>query len=210
MEKQHELAEKAETLAKIRDRAKEEANQRHSKAKQKQAEQEAEQQRVRERCVEEGAAKIQQKKQQKREEERRLKQELREISTKRQFLAADAAMVEARGHGEQQRGLEREAKSRQKVLLVEQRRKNEIKAKEARIRHDNRQQDADEYRAMTEAVNDRLRRAKAADSALKDEILKAASSARDTQRTIERKNTMEFGHSSNRYMQRVARMSSSA
>merc|ERR1712050_67415 len=197
---------KAETLAKIRDRAKEEAHQRHAKAKQKQQDKEAEQQRHRERCVEEVAAKNQQKS----EEERRLKQELREISTKRQFLAADAAMVEARGHGEQQRGLDREARQRQKVTLVEQRRKNEIKAKEARIRHDNRQADADEYRVMTEAVNDRLRRAKAADSALKDEILKAATSARDTQRTIERKNTMEFGHSSNRYMQRVAKMSSSA
>merc|ERR1711972_211160 len=120
-----------------------------------------------------------------------------------------AAMVEARGHGEQQRGLDREARQRQKVLLVEQRRKNEIKAKEARIRHDNRQQEADDYKLMTEAVNDRLHRAKVADTALKEEILKAASSARDCQRTIERKNTMEFGHTSNRYMQRVAKMSKS-
>merc|ERR1712187_433180 len=51
MEKQQELAEKAETLAKIRERAKAEANERHAKTKQKQQEREAEQQQHRERCV---------------------------------------------------------------------------------------------------------------------------------------------------------------
>merc|ERR1712203_579811 len=44
MEKQQELAEKAETLAKIRERAKAEANERHAKSKQKQQEQAALQQ----------------------------------------------------------------------------------------------------------------------------------------------------------------------
>lgn len=210
IEKQQELSEKAETLAKIRARAKEESSQRHAQAKQKQVEVEQQMQEHREKCVVEVAEKIQQKKQQKREEELRLKKELREISTKRQFLAADAAMVEARGHGEQHRGLEREAKSRQKITLIEQRKKNEITAKEAVIRHDNRIADAAQYKSMTEAVNDRLRRAKVADAALKDEIIKAASSARTTQKTIERKNTAEFGHSSNRYMQRVSKMSISA
>mmetsp|Transcript_99109 Transcript_99109/g.212345 ORF Transcript_99109/g.212345 Transcript_99109/m.212345 type:complete len:757 (-) Transcript_99109:76-2346(-) len=210
LEKQQELAEKAETLAKIRERAKEESQQRHSHAKKKQQELEEQQAQHREQCIVEVSEKIQQKKAQKLQEEQRLKKELREISMKRQFLAADAAMVEARGHGEQHRGLEREAKNRQKGLLIEQRRKNEIMGKEARIRHDNRQSDAEAYKAMTEAVNDRVRRAKVADAALKDEILKAATSARTSQKTIERKNTAEFGHSSNRYMQRVSKMSVSA
>lgn len=209
LEKNQELAEKADTLAKIRERAKDEAKQRHEAMRRKKQEEEEAQQRYREQCIEEVAQKIQKKKQQKREEELRLRKELKEISMKRQFLAANAEMVEAKAHAEQHAGLDREARCRQKETLAEQRRQNEIKTKETMLRRLNRQNDQDHYKAMQEEVNERLRRAKAADVALKGEILRANVTARNSQKSLERKCRDEFGHSSSKYSGGPARMTRS-
>merc|ERR1719506_39277 len=122
--KQVELAEKAETLAKIRDMAKEESVERHIVVKERKKDAEARQKVYREQCVVEAAEKIAQKKKARREEELHLKKELKEISTKRQFLAANAEMVEAKAHSEQQSGLEREAAARQRFQLHEQKKVN--------------------------------------------------------------------------------------
>lgn len=45
--------------------------------------------------------------------------------------------VEAKAHAEQQAGLDREAMKRQKVSLIEQRKKNRIKVGEVQQRRDN-------------------------------------------------------------------------
>lgn len=210
MEKQQDLAERAETLAKIRERAKDEARQRNDMILKKKQEDEEAQQRYREDCIEEVAKKIQLKKQQKREEELRLRKELKEIAMKRQFLAANAEMVEAKAHAQQLAGLDREARCRQRDTLSEQRRQNEIKSKDAMIRRTNRQNEQDEFKAMQEAVNERLRRAKDANSGLKDDILKASVSARNSQRTLERKLKEEYGHSTNKYSGGLERMAKSS
>merc|ERR1712025_1209315 len=97
--------------------------------------------RIREQCVIEASEKIKKKKNQKREEEARLRRELKEISIKRQFLQANAEMMEIKAHGEQQKGLEREAKDRQNNLLLEQKKKNEVKSKEQTIRRENKQKE---------------------------------------------------------------------
>lgn len=177
-EKQLELAEKADALGKIRDRAKQESQERHAVVKVKKKEAEERQKSYREQCVVEAAGKIEQKKKERREEELRLKRELKEISTKRQFLAANAEMVEAKAHSEQQAGLEREASSRQRVGLVEQSRLNDIKKKERTILRNNRSASVDVYETMKAAVTERITRAKAEDEILKRSILQATTSAK--------------------------------
>jgi len=177
-EKQLELAEKAETLAKIRDMAKQESQERHAVVKVRKKEAEERQKGFREQCVVEAAEKIAQKKKERREEELRLKKELKEISTKRQFLAANAEMVEAKAHSEQQAGLEREAAARQRIGLYEQSRANDIKKGERAILRVNRAASVDTYEQMKVAVTDRIKRAKADDAVLKSEILQATTSAK--------------------------------
>jgi len=177
-QKQLEFAEKAETLAKIRDMAKQESQERHIVVKEKKKEAEERQARYREQCVVEAAEKIEKKKRERREEELRLKRELKEISTKRQFLAANAEMVEAKGHAEQQDGLEREARARQRTQLVEQKKLNDIKIKEKTILRNNRAASADAYEVMKAAVTERIQRAKVEDEILKRSILKATTSAK--------------------------------
>jgi len=211
LEKQQELAEKAETLAKIRERAKEEHQVRSASVRRQKEESEMAQKAYREKCILEVADRIQQKKQQKHQEELRLKKELKELSAKRQFLQANADHVEAKAHAEQHHGLEREARDRQRNLLLDQARQNIVKNRDAAVARTNRQNDQNEYKAMQEAVNERLRRAKASSTQLKDDILRANTSARNSQKTIERRLKEEIGHSSNKYLQRVAqRMAVSA
>jgi len=177
-EKQLELAEKAETLAKIRDMAKQESHERHIVVKERKKEAEVRQKVYREQCVVEAAEKIAQKKKERREEELRLKKELKEISTKRQFLAANAEMVEAKAHSEQQSGLEREAAARQRCQLFDQKKLNDIKIKEKAILRTNRAASCDQYEQMKVAVTERINRAKADDVILKNSILQATTSAK--------------------------------
>merc|ERR1719194_262263 len=119
----------------------------------RQEEEEAQRQRIREQCIIDAAEKIAQKKNMKREEEARLRRELKEISIKRQFLQANAEMVEAKAHGEQQKGLEREARDRQNNLLLEQKMKNDVKAKEKTIRIENKAAEREEFKKMCEEVD---------------------------------------------------------
>jgi len=176
--KQVELAEKAETLAKIRDMARGESQDRHIVMKERKVQEENRKQVYRDQCVVEAAEKIAQKKKDRREEELRLKKELKEISTKRQFLAANAEMVEAKAHSEQQAGLEREAAARQRSGLYDQSRVNDIKRKEKTILRQNRAASYDAYEEMKDAVTDRISRAKVDDTLLKASILQSTTSAK--------------------------------
>lgn len=203
VEKQHELKEKAETLAKIRERSKSESQAKHAAIKQRKIEVAEAQKQYREQCTVEVAERIQQKKKEKLQEEIRLKKELKEIAVKRQFLAANASMVEAKAHAEQHAGLEREAKDRQHVGLKEQRRANVIVARDAITRRQVKEAEAEEYKVMQTAVNERISRAKASDAQLKEEVMKASLSARNSQFEIVRRQRQEVGHSSNKYMQKV-------
>jgi len=204
LEKQQELSEKAEALGKIRDMAKEEAVQRHAAEKQRKIEIEERQQKYREKCIEEAAVRIAEKKKAKRAEELRLRKELKEISIKRQFLSANAEMVEAKAHGEQQAGLEREARERQTRSLIEQKRKNDIKVKELSLHHLNKQNEVEEYKVMQEAMEARLRQSKKDDVALKSHLKGIVTSAREVQKTSETIMRAELGHSANQYMKKTA------
>eukprot|EP00747_Dinoflagellata_sp_TGD_P162531 gnl/TRDRNA2_/TRDRNA2_180226_c0_seq1.p1 gnl/TRDRNA2_/TRDRNA2_180226_c0~~gnl/TRDRNA2_/TRDRNA2_180226_c0_seq1.p1 ORF type:complete len:804 (+),score=236.88 gnl/TRDRNA2_/TRDRNA2_180226_c0_seq1:125-2413(+) len=203
-EKQVELTEKVETLAKVREIAKVEAHQRHVVFKQRKVEEEERKQKYREQCIEQCAEKIAKKKQQKRAEEQALRKELKEISTKRQFLQANADMVEAKAHGEQQMGLEREARVRQVRTLAEQRAKNTIHGREVSIRNTNKMNEEEKFRQMQAAVNDRLQRAKAEDLQLKQDLKTTIRLARDLGKADNDREFREYGASANKYMQRVA------
>lgn len=206
LEKQQELAEKADQLARIRATAKEQGQQRRDNRNQKLREEEEKRQKYREAKVEEAAEKIAAKKQAKLAEEACLKRELKEISIKRQFLQANVEMVEAKAFGEQQAGLEREARDRQNNLLMQQKKRNDIKAGETMLRYANKQRAQEEYKAMTDAVTDRLQKAQTDNRYLMDTIKKANKSAIAEQRQNEQRLADEFGHTRNRYMQRVARV----
>mmetsp|Transcript_49965 Transcript_49965/g.139987 ORF Transcript_49965/g.139987 Transcript_49965/m.139987 type:complete len:764 (+) Transcript_49965:140-2431(+) len=210
IEKQQELAEKAENLAKIREMAKEEARERNAAKKAKEAAIQERKEQYQQKCLQEATEKLALKKKQKRDEELRLKRELKEIKAKNAFRQAGAEMVEAKAHQEQQLGLEREARERQRTLLTEQRKRNEINRTEQNLRMGNRANDQEQYRMMQEAVRARMDRAKVAAEDLKAGIKLASSMARDTQREIERRGRAEFGHSSNRYHQRLSGTMSAA
>merc|ERR1712187_846825 len=94
--------------------------------KERQIEIEERKQAYRDKCIEEAADKIAKKKKQKRDEELALKKELKEIVTRNAFRQANAAMVEQKAHGEQQLGLEREARVRQQKMVTDQRKLNAI------------------------------------------------------------------------------------
>jgi len=193
LEKQTKVMKKATKLAEIRERAKEEAAARSEQVKNKKKENEEAQQRYREQCIEEIAGKIQSKKMKKREEELRLRKELKEISTKRQFMAANAEMVEATAHAQQHSGLDREAKARQKATLIEQRRNNDIQNKESMIRRNHKMSREEEFKSMRQDAEDRLQRAKSADTALKEEMKLANSRAKASS---QKKLQDEYGTSS--------------
>jgi len=197
--KQSQLLEKAENLSKIRDQARQEATDRAEKINAKKREENEQRERIREQCIIEASEKIRQKKNQKREEEARLRRELKEISIKRQFLQANAEMVESKAHGEQQKGLEREARDRQNNLLLEQKKKNDVKAKEQFIRRENRAQRESDFKTMCKDVDARLAQAKADDAALKAEIRSGNLTARTLQKSTENKLAADVGWSSNKY-----------
>jgi len=202
-QKQQELNEKVETLAKIRDKAKAEAEYRSAEAKRKKQEQEEMVARHREKAEQEVALKIQLKKQRKREEELRLKKELKEIAAKQQFLAAGAEQQKAKMAADIFNGNERDLRARQAIAMREHRKEQLIVARDHAQRATNKQRETDDYRQMQADVNDRVRRAKSADAALKEDIVKATVAARQIQSAHTRKLQSEIGHGASKYTRRL-------
>eukprot|EP00746_Dinoflagellata_sp_MGD_P161462 gnl/MRDRNA2_/MRDRNA2_88615_c0_seq1.p1 gnl/MRDRNA2_/MRDRNA2_88615_c0~~gnl/MRDRNA2_/MRDRNA2_88615_c0_seq1.p1 ORF type:complete len:781 (+),score=214.70 gnl/MRDRNA2_/MRDRNA2_88615_c0_seq1:81-2423(+) len=197
--KQQEFAEKANNLARTRSQAKIQAQERHERLRAKQLEEEKAKAKFHEECILEVAELRAQKKRQKRMEERRLMKELKEISVQQQFLAGNADMVEAKGHFEQQKGLQREARVRQDESLLKQVRANEVKAQEYKEKVKQKALEREEMRVMCSHVDKRLAKAKVDDAALKEDIRNACSTAKMLQRIEETKLDTTIGHSSNKY-----------
>lgn len=197
--KQQEFIEKANNLARTRSQAKLETQERHERMRAKQKEEEIAKEKFHEQCIVEVAEKRAQKKKEKYLEEMRLKKELREISIKAQFLQANAGMVEAKAHKEQQDGLEREARVRQDEGLYNQVMINKIKVQETKQKVRCKEQEREDYRAMCDRIDQRLAKAKVDDAALKEDIRFACSSAKMLRRMDETKLHATFGHSSNKY-----------
>jgi len=202
-EKQVELAEKAEYLAKLRVMAKNESEQRRSTIRQKEAEVKERQAKHREECTVEAAERIKQKKERYRREEANKRKELQEANVKKQFLQANADMVEAKAHGEQQAGLEREARTRQYNVLMEQKKKNDIAQTDMTVRKENQQREKDAYEEMKASYDMRKKKAIEESDALLKMIKNNSLKAVQLSRTHSQLCKQEFGHTSNRFMTKL-------
>jgi len=197
--KQQQLQERVEVCAAIREHAKIEAKERHMRAQVKKQEEEEAKKRFSEQCNVEVAEKVAKKKKMMRDEEIRLAKELKEISVKRQFLAANAEMVEAKQKHEQQKGLQRVASLKQVNMLQHQRHTNKIEADQYSMRLANKAEEREALQNMQRHVNERLTKAKADDAALKEDIKAASFQASNHRRLEESKLFAEMGLSASKY-----------
>jgi hypothetical protein len=182
-----DIAGKAEQCSRIREMARDESEIRREKALKQRAEEEKSRQAVREKSVLAAQEKIAAKKKERRMEEARLKKEEKEISVKRQFLHANAEMVEIKAYEEQQKGLEREAKVRQEVEIYKEQRNREIARLEEKIRKLNRKEELLEHKEVQEAFDKHMELARMDDELFRAEIRNGNKTAREMQQRVEHK-----------------------
>merc|ERR1719502_71788 len=182
-----DIAGKADQCSRIREMAREESEIRREKMLKQRAEEEKGRQAVREKSVLAAQEKIAAKKRERRQEELRLRREEKEISVKRQFLQANAEMVEIKAYEEQQKGLEREAKTRQEVQIAVEQRNREIMRLEEKIRKINRKEELQEHKEVQEAFDKHMEIARIDDELFNAEIRSANKTARELQRHVEDK-----------------------
>merc|ERR1719161_2990500 len=180
-----DLAAKAEQCSKIREMARGESEVRREKINKQREEDERGRQAVREKSVLAAREKIAAKKRERRQEEVRLRREEKEISVKRQFLNANAEMVEIKAYEEQQKGLEREAKTRQEVSIEVETRNREIHRLETKIRKTNRKEELKEHKEVQDAFEKQMELARIDDELFSAEIRNANKTARGMQRSVE-------------------------
>jgi len=186
-QKVEDLATRAEQCAKIRDMAREESEARREKLLQRKAKVEVEKQKVREASVLAAQEKIAAKKRERRNEELRLRRELKQINTKRQFLQANAEMVEKKAYEEQQTGLQREARTKQEDAIRVEKRHEEIARTEAKLRRLNRKNEYVEHKEVQEAFDKHMEIARVDDEMFTAEVRSANKTARELQRRTEAK-----------------------
>jgi hypothetical protein len=180
-----DIAGKADQCARIREMAREESEVRREKMVRQREEEEKGRQAVREKSVLAAQEKIASKKRERRAEELRLRREEKEISVKRQFLHANAEMVEIKAYEEQQKGLDREAKTRQEVQIAAEQRNREIMRLEEKIRKINRKEELQEHKEVQEAFDKHMELARIDDELFNAEIRSANKTARELQRHVE-------------------------
>jgi len=180
-----DLAAKAEQCSKIREMARGESEVRREKINKQREEDERGRQAVREKSVLAAREKIAAKKRERRLEEVRLRREEKEISVKRQFLNANAEMVEIKAYEEQQKGLEREAKTRQEVSIEVETRNREIHRLETKLRKTNRKEELKEHKEVQDAFEKQMELARIDDELFSAEIRNANKTARGMQRSVE-------------------------
>merc|ERR1719313_971073 len=183
--KVRDIAGKADQCSRIRDMARDESEVRRVKMLKQREEEEKGRQAVREKSVLAAQEKIAAKKRERRQEEQRLRREEKGISVKRQFLAANAEMVEIKAYEEQQKGLEREAKTRQEVQIALEQRNREIALLEKKIRKVNRQEELKEHKEVQDAFDKHMELARIDDELFTAEIRNANKTAREMQRRVE-------------------------
>merc|ERR1719506_2496294 len=180
-----DIAGKADQCSKIREMARGESELRRDKILKQKEEEEKGRQAVREKSVLAAREKIAAKKRERRQEELRLKREEKEISVKRQFLQANAEMVEIKAYEEQQKGLEREAKTRQEVQIAVEQRNREIMLLEENIRKVNRKEELQEHKEVQEAFDKHMEIARMDDEMFAAEVRNEKKTAREMQQRVE-------------------------
>jgi len=120
--KDKEASELLETASKIQDareKRKAENDQRRQQKKEQQEALEAKKKAIREQGLIEAYEKINKKKKDKQEEDARLAKELKEIRLQRQYMNANAAMVEEKAWKELEAGAERQIRDQQNNRLID-------------------------------------------------------------------------------------------
>lgn len=114
-----ELLETASKIQEARDKRKTENDQRRQQKKEQQEALEAKKKAIREQGLIEAYEKINKKKKDKQEEDARLAKELKEIRLQRQYMNANAAMVEEKAWKELEAGAERQIRDQQNNRLID-------------------------------------------------------------------------------------------
>lgn len=114
-----ELLETASKIQEARDKRKAENDQRRQQKKEQQEALEAKKKAIREQGLIEAYEKINKKKKDKQEEDARLAKELKEIRLQRQYMNANAAMVEEKAWKELEAGAERQIRDQQNDRLID-------------------------------------------------------------------------------------------
>lgn len=100
--------------------------------------------------------KINKKKRDKAEEDARLAQELKEIRLQRQYMNANAAMVEEKAWKELEAGAERQIRDRQNDRLIDQCKLNGIMVKDQNVRAENKKNDVVQKLEYDKGYKERL------------------------------------------------------
>ena len=131
--------------------------------------------------------KIEKKKKEKAEEEARLAQELKEIRLQRQYLNANAAMVEEQAWRQLEAGKERQIRNNQNERLIDQCAYNQIKVKDQTVRADNNKTSVLEKLEYDRGYKDRLNTRKRENEVLHKNTLEYKASQHEKQQDHEMK-----------------------
>lgn len=117
---------------------------------------EAKKKAIRDQGLIEAYEKINKKKRDKAEEDARLAQELKEIRLQRQYMNANAAMVEEKAWKELEAGAERQIRDRQNDRLIDQCKLNGIMVKDQNVRAENKKNDVVQKLEYDKGYKERL------------------------------------------------------
>lgn len=114
-----ELLDTASKIQEARNKRKAENDLRRKQKKEEQEAMEAKKQTIREQGLRDAYERISKKKKDKQDEDERLAKELKEIRLQRQYMNANAAMVEEKAWKELEAGAERQIRDQQNIRLID-------------------------------------------------------------------------------------------
>ena len=194
--------EEAKAIEEARQRRKAQNDARRQKKESDAATLAAKTQAAREKGLLEVHGRIEQKKKEKREEEARLAQELKEIRLQRQYLNANAAMVEEQAWRQLEAGKERQIRNNQNERLIEQCGINEIKVKDQTVRADNARTSVMNKLEYDRGYTDRLNTRKRENEVLHKNTLEYKAQQHERQQAAER-NLVEAKKKANPFAAKV-------
>jgi len=173
--KDKEAEELLSTASKIEDARSKRKMENDKRREDKKAKEEAMEQRkkqIREEGLREAYNKINKKKADKKAEDDRLAKELKEIRLQRQYMNANAAMVEEKAWKELEAGAERQIRNNQNNRLIEQVGLNGIAVKDSTLRAENKRTDVFEKLEKDKTYDEKLENRKRENEMLHKNTLK--------------------------------------
>jgi hypothetical protein len=168
-----DLLSTASKIEDARNNRKVENERKREEKKRQQEELEATKKAIRERGLVEAYQKINNKKKDKKDEDERLSKELKEIRLNRQYMNANAAMVEEKAWKELETGAARKISNEQNSKLIDQCKLNAISVKDQTVRADNKKDDVLEKLYKDKAYEEKLELRKKENELLHKNTLKS-------------------------------------